>query len=80
MVSFWFEDEDAGGNNVRGGDRPRDSCNPLPLPVLQYIERYAERLDGQSYYAMRLAGDVPEIQNVRTQCMRDTGLCACIKR
>lgn len=71
-MSFRFEDESAPGNNAHVGDRSPDGCNPQHFPVLEYIERNGDRLDGQLYSAIRHKGDVRKIGDVCTGRMHDT--------
>lgn len=50
------------------------------FPVVEYTERYSERLDGHSFSAMRFGGDVGEDSDFRTGRLRDTAVSALIKR
>lgn len=61
MASFRFEDKGTVGDNASGSDRSRDTHDPSPLMVVEYIEQYGNRFDEQRSSSMILAGDVREI-------------------
>lgn len=54
--------------------------DPPPYPVVQYIERYRNRLDRRRFAVIQLAGSTKEIRDVRTERMCDTAVGAWIKR
>lgn len=56
-----------------------DRRDPPPYLEVQYIECDGVRLHGRRLTATCLAGDVKEIRNGRTGCMRDTAVGAWIK-
>lgn len=58
MGSFRFEDEAVTGDSARGGNRSHDGPDPPPFTAVEYIERYGERINGQRFSEMHLAGDV----------------------
>lgn len=57
MASLWFEDG-AAGDNLRGADQSVDARDPPPFPIVEYIEWYGDRLDGQKLSTMGLAGNI----------------------
>lgn len=86
MTSFRFSNEGAVGDNMHSGDnacgrnQSHDSGEPLSLPVMEYIERYTDRLDGRLFSAMHIVGDVSQISEVCTGRMCDIAAGARIKR
>lgn len=74
IESFKFEDEGPAGDNAGVGHPSHDGHDSLPLPIVEYIERYSDRLDGQRFSAMHFAGDVLGICYVHTARMSDTSV------
>lgn len=49
MASLPAEYEGVAGDNARSDDRLHDACNPRLSSLVEYIERYGERLIGQHF-------------------------------
>lgn len=80
FASFLSEDERAAVDDAHDGSRCTDSRDPLPFPVVEYIQKYGDRLCGCQVSVIRLADDVIEICDDRTRCMPDTAVCTRIKK
>lgn len=60
VVSLGIGGESTTGDNVRGIHGSSDSSHSPPFPVVEYIRRYGDRIDGQQFFAMRFADNVRE--------------------
>lgn len=72
-------DEGAADDNWRSGDQCHDCHDRPSFSVVEYIEWYSERLDGQRFSMMILAGDIREIRDVCTERMREPPLVPLIR-
>lgn len=72
---------------IRSGGLPKGLANsisiidrhdPLPSPVVQYIERYGAHLDGHRLAAICLVGNAKEIRDVRISRLCNTAVGTCI--
>lgn len=67
MVSYRASNNDEVGSG--GGssfNHVRDHCAPKPFPVVRYIEKYGDWLDGARFFMIRLEGDMCEICDIRS--------------
>lgn len=78
---FWGIDE-ASNDGDSSGDHSRDCGDPLPFPVVQYIQQFGDKLDVRHFSAMGLARDIVicEMRHVRTGHPRDIAVDSRIKR
>lgn len=56
------------------GEHLRDCRSSRPFPVFQYLQKFGDRRICGRRSAMRLAGDMHEILNAKTESPRDTVL------
>lgn len=80
MAAFLFEDKRVAVDNVHSASRSNDIRDPPPFPVMDYIKRYGDRLDGLRFSAMPPLCTTREIRHVQIRRMRDTAIGAWIKR
>lgn len=57
-----------------------DRNDPLPYPVVKYIERYVAFLDSCRFVAICLVDHAKEIRDKRTSRMHNIYFCTWIKR
>lgn len=80
VASFPFNDEGTADENAGGGDPCHGSCDPVLFLVVECIERYGDRLDGQQFSVMPLAGAIHEFGNICTGRMRDPSVGEWVKQ
>lgn len=51
-----------------------------PFPVVEYVQRYGDRLYSEVFSALHLAGDVRGACDVHSGCIRDTVVGAWVMR